>query len=51
VIILNKKYIPVSEPNLKGKELEYITDAVKSTWISSTGKYINEFEKMFAEYT
>jgi len=48
---LNKKYIPVSEPNLKGKELEYITDVVKSTWISSTGKYINEFEKMFAEYT
>lgn len=47
---MNKKYIPVSEPNLKGKELEYITDAVKSTWISSTGKYINKFEKMFAEY-
>lgn len=50
MIIFNKKYIPVSEPNLKGKELEYITDAIKSTWISSTGKYINEFEKIFAEY-
>lgn len=45
-----KKYIPVSEPNLKKKELNYVVDAVKSTWISSKGKYIDKFEKMFAEY-
>ena len=45
-----KKYILVSEPNLKGKELNYVMDAVKSTWISSKGKYIDMFEKMFAEY-
>lgn len=45
-----KKYIPVSEPNLKKKELDYVVDTVKSTWISSKGKYIDKFEKMFAEY-
>ena len=42
--------IPVSEPNITEKELEYVTDAVKSTWISSTGKYIDHFESVFADY-
>lgn len=42
--------IPVSEPNITERELKYVTDAVKSTWISSTGKYINRFESLFADY-
>ncbi len=44
------KLIPVSEPNISDKELQYITDAVKSSWISSNGKYLDAFEKKFAEY-
>lgn len=43
-------YIPVAVPDLKGKEFEYLTDAFLSTWISSSGKYINRFEKEFAAY-
>jgi perosamine synthetase len=43
-------HIPVAVPDLKGKEFEYLTDAFLSTWISSTGKYINRFEKEFAAY-
>ncbi len=42
--------IPVCEPLLGGKELEYVTDCLKSNWISSAGKYIAEFEKGFAGY-
>ena len=42
--------IPVCEPFLPGKELEYVTDCIKSNWISSGGKYIGEFERKFAEY-
>lgn len=42
--------IPVCEPLLAGKELEYVTDCIKTNWISSSGKYIPEFEKCFAEY-
>lgn len=45
-----KKFIPVCEPTLRGKELEYITDAVKSGWISSAGKYITDFEEKFSQY-
>ena len=42
--------IPVSTPSLGKKELEYITDAVETNWISSKGGYIESFEKKFAEY-
>lgn len=42
--------LPIAEPCLNGKELDYVIDAVASTWISSTGKYILEFEEKFAEY-
>ena len=40
--------IPVCEPFLSGKELEYVIDCLKSNWISSQGKYIGEFEEKFA---
>ena len=44
-------FIPLSVPNLKGKELEYVSEAVKTEWVSSGGPYIPEFEKIFADYT
>jgi perosamine synthetase len=42
--------IPMALPDLSGNELEYLTDAFKSTWISSRGKYIDCFEKEFSNY-
>lgn len=42
--------IPVSEPDIGEKEIEYVNDAVKSGWVSSHGKYIDEFEKKFSKY-
>jgi len=42
--------IPVCEPLMEGKELEYVVDCLKTNWISSRGKYIEEFEERFAEY-
>lgn len=29
------KIIPLSVPNLKGKELEYVTKAVETGWVST----------------
>ena len=46
----NKPLIPVAEPLLAGRELEYVTDCVKSGWISSLGKYVRDFEERFANY-
>lgn len=42
--------IPVNEPHLGDKELEYVTDCIKTGWISSAGRYIDLFEQQWAEY-
>ena len=43
--------IPIVEPVLEGKELEYVMDCVSTGWISSQGKYVKRFEQEFANYT
>ncbi len=43
-------FIPVCEPYLAGNELKYVTDAVSTGWISSSGPYVNSFEEEFAKY-
>ena len=41
--------IPVSQPHLSGNEEAYVLDAIRSTWISSTGHYVDRFEEEFSE--
>lgn len=43
-------FIPISQPSVTEREVAYVTDAVKSTWISSLGKYIDRFEAEFAQF-
>ncbi|PCH99092.1 MAG: aminotransferase DegT [Bacteroidetes bacterium] len=45
-----RAFIPISQPSITQKEIDYVTDAVKSGWVSSLGEYINLFEKKFADY-
>lgn len=45
-----QSFIPVCEPLLAGRELEYVTKAVSAGWISSSGGYVKEFEEAFAKY-
>jgi perosamine synthetase len=45
-----ERWIPVAAPALVGREREYVLDCVDSTWISSTGQYIERFESAFAEF-
>jgi len=40
----------VSQPYLTGNELEYVTEAVRSGWISSQGPFVARFEEEFARY-
>ncbi|MED4461190.1 LegC family aminotransferase [Metabacillus fastidiosus] len=47
----NKDYVALHEPTFNEKEIEYVTDCIKTGWVSSVGKYVNEFEKKLAEYT
>jgi perosamine synthetase len=40
--------IQIARPDLTGNEEKYVLDALRSTWISSTGSYITRFEQEFA---
>ena len=42
--------IPVAEPDLTGNELKYVSECIKSGWISSRGKFVKEFEDKFAKF-
>jgi len=43
-------FIPISRPSIGARERELVLDAVDSGWVSSIGKYIDEFETAFARY-
>lgn len=42
--------IPVYRPSLTGNEKKYVDECLDSSWISSKGKFIGEFESKFAQY-
>lgn len=42
--------IPLTEPLLNGRELEYVTECIKSNWVSSLGTFVTRFEQEFAHY-
>ena len=43
--------IPLSTPNISGKEWEYVKDCLNTGWISSAGSYVNKFEDLIRQYT
>jgi perosamine synthetase len=50
VIETGTKKINVAEPDLGGNELKYVSDCVRSTWISSNGAYLQKFEQSIADF-
>ena len=42
--------IPISRPSIGDSELVYVSDAVRSGWVSSLGPYIDVLEKRFAAF-
>ena len=45
---MNDEFIPVSKPSLTAIERSNLLDAFDSSWISSTGRYLSEFEDRFS---
>lgn len=45
----SKEFIPLHAPNLGGLEEEYVQEALKSTFVSSVGKYVDLSEDIFAK--
>jgi perosamine synthetase len=42
--------IPVNEPSLAEKEMEYAAECLRTGWISSAGEFLERFEHAWAEY-
>jgi perosamine synthetase len=42
--------IPVNQPLLGEREMEFVTECVRTGWISSAGRFIEEFENQWAAY-
>lgn len=48
-ILSSSMKIPVAAPDLSGGEEANVLEALRSTWISSTGAFIDRFESEFAD--
>lgn len=47
-VIMKHARIPVCEPDLGLKETAYVHEAIRSSWISGTGQFVERFEQEFA---
>ncbi len=43
--------IPLSQPFFEGSEWNYVKACIDSTWVSSSGQYVNTFAQQMAHYT
>ncbi len=50
-IYKTKEFLPLHEPRFFGNEKKYVNDTIDSTFVSSVGKYVDQFEKMIAEFS
>jgi len=46
-----KEFIPLHEPRFIGNEKKYLNECIDSTFVSSVGKFVDEFEEKIANYT
>lgn len=44
-------FLPLHEPVFLGNEKKYLNECIDSTFVSSVGQFVDQFEEMIAEYT
>lgn len=49
-MLYGKNFVPLHEPTFNDNEIEYVTDCVKTGWVSSVGSYVTRFEEELAEF-
>lgn len=45
-----KDFVPLHEPTFDDKEVDYVTDCIKTGWVSSVGAYVTKFEEELAKF-
>lgn len=43
-------FVPLHIPSFVGNEQKYVTETIKSSFVSSVGKYVDQFEEQIADY-
>ena len=47
----NKNFIPLHEPIFEGNEKKYVNECIDSTFVSSVGNFVDQFEEEISNYT
>ncbi|WP_171260465.1 DegT/DnrJ/EryC1/StrS family aminotransferase, partial [Acinetobacter baumannii] len=50
-IYQTNNFIPLHEPRFLGNEKKYVLDTIDSTFVSSVGAYVNDFESKIQHFT
>jgi aminotransferase in exopolysaccharide biosynthesis len=50
-LYVTDEFIPLHAPTFQGNEKEYVTQTIESTFVSSVGKFVDEFESKIEAYT
>jgi len=50
-IYQTNEFIPLHAPSFDGNELEYVSETINSTFVSSVGKFVDEFEQKIESFT
>ena len=50
-IYSTKEFIPLHAPNFNGNEKIFVLDTINSTYVSSVGKYVDDFENSIKAFT
>ncbi len=46
-----KEFLPLHEPRFIGNEKKYVNETIDSTFVSSVGKFVTQFEEMVARFS
>lgn len=48
--LYGKDFVALHEPTFNEKEVDYVTDCVKTGWVSSVGSYVTRFEEDLSKF-
>lgn len=50
-VVSSKQPVALHEPVFGGREWDYVRECLNTGWVSSVGKFVDEFERRLADYT
>lgn len=48
---MSESMIPLSVPEMRGRELDYLRECIETNWVSYVGPFVSRFEEQIARFT